>query len=98
MTPVSRIEAIAALLTETEQAHGAYESTELNGVYDQEWARWYAGYAVAQGIAELVGRPVTAGQLAGVLTSTFVEFKNAEPKPTEGWAAWTARRITDELS
>jgi hypothetical protein len=90
-------EAISNLLATTEQAHGVFESTELNGVYDREWARWYAAFAVDHGIGELVGHAVTADQVARVLASTFVEFRNTEPKPTESWAAWTARRITEEL-
>ena len=50
-----RIAALEALLAETEAAHGAYETTELNGVYDQEWPRWYAAYAVEHGIGEIRG-------------------------------------------
>jgi hypothetical protein len=69
----------------------------LGGVYHKEWAEWYAAYAIEHGISALVGHPVTADQLAAFLASTFEEFKDAEPKPTEPWAAWTARRITAEL-
>ena len=62
-----RIAALEALLAETEAAHGAYETTELNGVYDQEWPRWYAAYAVEHGIGEiLVGHAVSSDDLAAV--------------------------------
>jgi hypothetical protein len=90
-------EAISALLSETEAAHGAYETAELSGVYDQDWPRWYAAYAVEHGLGELVGHDVPADQLAGFLATTFEDFKGREPKPSEGWAAWTARRVTAEL-
>ena len=97
MTDAERIEAVIALLSETEQAHGVYETTVLGGVYHKEWADWYAAYAVDHGIGELVGHPVTTAQLATFLVSTFDAFKAAEPKPTESWAAWTARRIAADL-
>jgi hypothetical protein len=97
MTGHEQIEAISALLSEAEAAHGVYEATELHGVYDQEWPSWYAAYAVAHGMGALVGHPVTADQLAAFLATTFADFKKTEPKPTESWAAWIARRITTEL-
>jgi len=92
-----RTEAVTALLAETEQAHGVYETTELNGVYDQEWPAWYAASAVEHGIGALVGHHVTVDRLAKFLASTFADFKRIEPTPSEGWAAYTARRITAEL-
>jgi len=92
-----RIDAINALLVETSEAHGTFEETELNGVYDKKWARWYAAYAVDHGMAALVGHPVTADQLAQFLASTNVELEKTEPKPSEPWAAYTARRIAAEL-
>jgi len=92
-----RTEAVSALLSETEAAHGVFETTELNGVYDQDWPRWYAAYAVGHGIGDLLGHPVAADTLARSLARTFDEFKGAEPRPTEPWATWTARRVATEL-
>jgi hypothetical protein len=92
-----RIEAIRTLLAEAEAAHGSFEATELNGVYDHEWARWYAEYAVEHGIGERLGHDVGADRLAQFLADSFDEFERADPKPTEPWAAYTARRIADEL-
>jgi hypothetical protein len=92
-----RVEAVNALLIETEAAHGVFETTELNGVYDQDWPRWYAAHAVEHGIGALVGHPVTTDQLAEFLAESFGEFKRAEPESREHWAAYVARRITTEL-
>lgn len=92
-----RTEAVTALLIETEAAHGTFETTELNGIYDQDWPTWYAAYAIDHGIGALIGHAVTTDQLAQFLASTFVEFKRTEPKPTESWAAYTTRRITADL-
>lgn len=93
----NRNEALVALLAETEAAHGAYEATELNGVYDEDWPRWYATYAVDNGIGPLLGHAVSADDLAGFLTRSYAEFQATEPKPTESWASYTAGRIATEL-
>ena len=92
-----RVDAISALLAETMEAHGKFEETELNGVYDQEWARWYAAYAVEHGIGALVGHAVTTDDLAQFLASSNVEFEQAAPKTAESWADYTAGRLAAEL-
>lgn len=92
-----RIETIRALLDQAEEAHGAYESSELNGVYDQDWPRWYAAYAVEHGMGALVGHELSAQNLAEFLITCDTEFQAADPKPVESWAAYTARRIAVEL-
>jgi hypothetical protein len=90
-------EAIATLLIEAEQAHGEYETSELNGVYDEDWARWYAAYAVEHGIGDLLGREIATDELAMVLATGYTEYEQSDPKPSEEWAAWTARRLATEL-
>ena len=92
-----RTAAIHALLVETAEAHGQFEATALNGVYDKDWPRWYAAYAVAHGIGALVGHAITVDQLAKFLARTNAEFEQTEPEPRDPWAIYTARRITAEL-
>jgi len=92
-----RIAPLEALLGEAETAHGAYETTELNGVYDQEWPRWYAEYAVDHGIGEIVGRPVGADELAALLTASWSELQQTDPRPSEPWTTFIARRLAAEL-
>ena len=91
-----RIAALEALLAETEAAHGVYESTDLNGVYDQDWPRWYAGYAVEHGIGTLLGRAVDADELAQLLATSWDEFQRADPRPNDSWRTSTARRLASE--
>jgi hypothetical protein len=92
-----RIDAVNALLIRAQEAHGVFEATELNGVYDKEWPRWYAAFAVENGLGGLVGHAIDVDRLADFLADSNAEFEAAEPKPSEPWAAYTARRITAEL-
>jgi hypothetical protein len=39
-------EELAGYLREAEAAHGKYETEELGGVRDEEWAEWYAAFIV----------------------------------------------------
>lgn len=92
-----RIEGINALLVEAEHAHGVYESTELNGVYDQDWPRWYAAYAVEHGISSIAERDIPTDVLAAFFASSYAEFEGIDPRPAEPWATYIARRIVAEL-
>jgi hypothetical protein len=92
-----RIEALTSLLLRAEEAHGVYETTELNGVYDENWPAWYAEYAVGHGIGDLLGHPVTAEELGSFLGRTFADFQASDPGPDEPWAVHTARRLAAEL-
>lgn len=90
-------ESIDALLVRAAAAHGVFEETELQGVYDQAWPRWYATYAVEHGIGALVGHPVTIDRLAEFLASSNVEYEKIEPELREPWATYAAGRISAEL-
>jgi hypothetical protein len=91
------IDALSTLLAETGVAHGVYEETELKGVYDQEWFRWYAAYAVEHGIGALVGHDVTAEELATFLARSNADLERIDAGSREPWPAYTARRIAAEL-
>ena len=90
-------DAISALLQRAEEAHGVYEATELGGVYDRDWPRWYAGFAVEHGLAELLGRPAPLDRVASLLESAYADFEGSDPRPEEGWAAFVGRRLADDL-
>jgi hypothetical protein len=92
-----RVDQIDALLVQAGEAHGRYEETELNGVYDQEWPRWYAAYAVAHGIGGVLGHPVATDRLAAFLASSNRDLERIEAELREPWATYTARRIASEL-
>ena len=91
------VDQINALLAEAGEAHGRYEETELNGVYDLEWPRWYAAYAVEHGIGDMLGHPVTTDRLAAFLATSNRDLERIDAEQREPWATYTARRIASEL-
>ena len=90
-----RIPAIESVLAETEAAHGAYEATVLNGVYDEQWPQWYAAYAVDHGISDVLGRTVAVDELGQFLSATWAEFQAADPAVAESWRSFAARRLAE---
>jgi hypothetical protein len=92
-----RVAAIRMLLGEAEEAHGAYEAAELGGVYDREWAQWYAGYAVEHGLGPMLGREIRADELGATLAAAYADFEAADPTPAGGWTEYVARRLAGKL-
>ena len=83
------IEALAALLRDTAQAHHhAYAATD--GA-DPEWARWY-GQHLAAPMARLVGAAPDAARLAGDLRAIDVQHRRENPDASwpEYYARWFA--------
>ncbi len=81
---------LAQLLGETLAAHSAYETTELDGVYDQQWPAWYARYLVEHGIETLLDRAVTTEELAALLAACDAAYKGEN---ATSWPDFYARRL-----
>jgi len=94
---VNRAEAVAVLLVQAEEAHGAYEATQLHGIYDEEWPTWYAGYMVDHGLEDLLGHELLADSVGEFLASTYADFDRADPKPRDPWTAYLGNRMVAEL-
>jgi hypothetical protein len=94
-----RVEAVTALLLEAESAHGTYEALDLGGVYDQEWASWYAEYAIEHGLSDILGHPAPLDRVSPLLAAAYAEFEQLDPRPDRAeWAAHLARRVVEDLS
>lgn len=87
---------IEALLARAKTAHGEYERTELGGVHDERWPRWYAAFLVEHGLSDVVGRPLSADELGAFLETTWVEQERTAPD--EPWEQFTASRMTTLLA
>lgn len=86
-------DALIDLLQRTGSAHGEYETTELNGVYDDAWADWYADWAIGKGLNNFLGTSFSTAEFSRVLTDLNEELKKATTE--EGWAQFTARRLAE---
>lgn len=87
---------ITTLLRRAGSAHGVYESSVLKGVYDQDWAVWYADWALKNGLPELLGTRFMAEQF-DVASFGKLLFEINEQHVREGhglsWAEFTAQRL-----
>ena len=73
-----RVSSVESLLVAAERAHAEYEATELEGIRDEEWAWWYASYAIDHGIGSILGHDVAVKTLAEFLAATWEQLE-AEP-------------------
>jgi NAD(P)-dependent dehydrogenase (short-subunit alcohol dehydrogenase family) len=90
------VQSIAALLDRAGNAHGAYEESQLAGVYDRNWPTWYATYLVEHGIEGALDMPVTVEQLAAQLKQYDDAYKREQP--AEGWPMYYARQLLSPAS
>lgn len=80
--------ALVALLEQTQIAHRKYELAELDGVYDNDWANWYARYLVEHNIGQLLGQPLTAQDLETRLREA--DISHSANAPQEKWVEYYA--------
>ena len=92
-----RVASLESLLVAAEKAHGEYETTELDSARDEEWAWWYASYAIEHGIGSTIGHDISVETLAGFLAASWDQLQAEAPEKSEPWPSYAARRIADEL-
>jgi hypothetical protein len=73
---------IADLLREAEFAHGAYETNDLGGVFDENWPEWYASYLLDHGLADHLAGAATidAETLAATLKRLAADYERERPE------------------
>ena len=82
---------ISKLLAQAGAAHHHFEQTILNGVYDEDWPNWYAGYLLDNGLGELLGEQLSPERLAHFLDQSNEARKQQTPEPA--WADYTAEAV-----
>lgn len=85
--------ALVALLEQTQVAHRKYELAELDGVYDSNWANWYARYLVDNGIGQLLDRPVNAQELEEGLHAADASHRANAPQ--QKWVEYYATFLAE---
>jgi hypothetical protein len=91
MDPVTRCLEIARRLSEASSAHGAYERDTLAGVYDTQWAEWYANYLVNNGWNSLFAQPWSDRALAAALRNADTDHRARAPH--DPWVEHYARHF-----
>ncbi len=77
---MTQVSAIAALLREAELAHGAYQTDVLGGVFDADWAAWYATYLLDHGLGDHhhCAGSLEVEDLSAMLTRLAAEYEQEE--------------------
>jgi hypothetical protein len=72
--------AVATLLREAETAHGAYETNDLAGVYDEAWPAWYAAYLLEHGLSDHLpgAERLDVATLAAMLARLAADYERGE--------------------
>ena len=94
-TQTAAEQAVAALLAQAGAAHGVYEASELNGVYDQNWPGWYAAYLVEHRLADLLDMPIAVERLR-ILLEQYDQEYNRE-RPGVSWPQFYATHLIAEV-
>ena len=74
---------LAALLSETWDVHSEFQENYLNGVRDEMWAGWYAGYLL--------------GKLGNFTTPTALTRLLEETEKLDPWADKAAEHLLESL-
>jgi hypothetical protein len=87
---------LAGLLRRAQATHHDFESVELGGERDEQWAAWYAEYLLDSGLAGLLGNQPDVDELSEALDQSSKAFK-AAGSPGD-WAAFTAAYMLEKRS
>jgi hypothetical protein len=89
--------AVAALLRETETAHGNYETNVLGGVFDEEWPAWYATYLLDHSLSDYLpgAENLDVANLTTMLARLAADYERGEQ--TGPWPDVYAQGIVAEF-
>jgi hypothetical protein len=89
-------EKLAKLLADAQKAHHDYETTELEGVFDEQWPQWYADFLVSNGFADLLAVEADLDELASRLSE--ISQRHKAERIDESWAAYTSRNLIESYT
>ena len=82
---------LTVLLRQAGSAHGQYESTVLKGVYDQDWAIWYAAWILEHGLNDVLKTDFDADSFGKLLFS--INQDHQHDSKGLSWAEFTANAL-----
>lgn len=84
---------VSSLLRQAQKAHHDFETTELEGERDEQWAAWYADYLQTNGLDGLIGLELDTDSLAAFLEKSAQDFKAMNGSLS--WEDFTAARLLE---
>lgn len=91
MTIPSVVREISSLLTQAGMEHHKYERDILKGIYDSDWAIWYADCVLSKGLNQLLNTSFSLERLTQILIQTNDRYEAETPE--QDWSNYTAEKI-----
>lgn len=85
------VKEISSLLTQAGIEHHEYERDILKGIYDSDWAIWYADCLLTKGLNEQLNTSFSLEQLTQILIQTNEQYQ--AQTLTQSWSDYTAEKI-----
>lgn len=91
MDETERRQQLQQALAKASAAHFEYETNTLQGVYDQQWAEWYAEFMLAHGWNDMCAQEWNVAALAATLRQLDQEYRAQAPQ--NSWQEFYAARF-----
>jgi hypothetical protein len=79
------------LFVKTVWAHHEHQERDLNGVYNVNWAPWYASFLIDNGVGDVLGYEINEESLTRFLVD--VDKKYRREKPNQEWPVYYAIQL-----
>lgn len=87
---------IARLLTQARAAQHEHEKTQPQGRGEPAWEDWSAKFLIEQGVQDILGAPVTSGQLRESLVQATESHRKEQTGL--GWAEYAAAKLVETFT
>lgn len=79
------------LFVKTVWAHHEHQETVLNGVYNVNWAPWYASFLIENGVGDVLGYEMDEDSLTQFLVEVDKSYRRE--KPNQEWPVYYAIQL-----
>ncbi|MFO7815514.1 MAG: hypothetical protein R6V14_07240 [Halanaerobiales bacterium] len=79
------------VLSKAKNAHHKYEQNELDGRFDKEWYKWYAGFILNSNVRMKLSKDITEEEMIGFLKEITDDYTENEVE--EDWEDYAAERL-----
>lgn len=87
----NKVNQLFNLFVKTVWAHHEHQERDLNGVYNVNWAPWYASFLIDNGVGDVIGYEIDEESLTQFLVD--VDKKYRREKPNQEWPVYYAIQL-----